>query len=376
MAIIAIFCDGTWKRFDSAGRTHVARLAEACARHEGQKVLYFEGVGTGSGLTSRFAQWISKVGGGLFGWGLNRAILSAYAGLCWIYQPGDKIMVFGFSRGAYTARSLVGLIRKAGILSDPTDANLRRAFRLYRKRGVRNGPDAPHVQAERRYLSPDFATSASDVIARADESYLVRVTYLGVWDTVGALGIPKSILGRIATLWNRRYAFHDTRLTHLVETARHAVALDEKRAFFEPSLWDNLENKGGIVGLNGADISPQRPYQQVWFAGNHGIIGGSTPPEGLSAAPLAWIWSGARTAGLELKQGWAIPDVLVDTVAAAPALYDSSGIYRFLPWLLRWRRGPGAAHQLHPTARLRAVLDRHYRPGSLSHLLAGLFRAT
>ena len=374
MAIIAIFCDGTWNRFDSKHPTHVARLAQACAQRPDQKVLYFEGVGTGTGLFSELGRWLSMVGGGLFGWGLNRNIKAAYLSLCRVYTPGDKIMLFGFSRGAYTVRSLVGMIRECGVLSDPTTENVDRASRLYRSRGPKNVPDAPHVKAARRDLSPHFATSAEDVMARSGNSYLVRITYLGVWDTVGVLGIPKSVLGRLAALWNSRYAFHDTSLSHLVEKARHAVALDEERVFFAPSLWDNLEPAGTDPGLNRADQSAERYYQQVWFPGNHSIVGGSAPPDGLTAASLAWIWASAKDSGLTLKSDHAIPTVLVDAVSSARDIYTVNSAYRFLPWLQQWRKGPSAPHELHPTARLRATLAPEYRPGSLRRVLPGLFR--
>ncbi|MEM9575908.1 MAG: DUF2235 domain-containing protein [Pseudomonadota bacterium] len=374
MAVIAIFCDGTWNRYDGNGQTHVARLAEACVRDASQNVLYFEGVGTGTGMVSDLGRWISKMGGGLFGWGLNDTIKAAYLAVCKIYQPGDRIMIFGFSRGAYTARSLVGMIRKCGILADTSQEQLDQAFRLYRRRGRGNSPDAPGTLKARRVLSPYFATSQSDVVYRGDDSFLVRITYLGVWDTVGALGIPRSLLGRLATRWNARYAFHDTSLSRLVEKARHAVALDEKRVFFEPTLWDNLEPKGADPGLNRGDQSNERYYQQLWFPGNHGIVGGSTPPEELAAASLGWIWAGARDAGLRLAPGRQIPTVVVDAIGPAPALYDVNRLYRFVPWLLRWRRGPAVSHELHPTARLRAAVISTYRPLSLRRVLPRFFQ--
>ncbi|ABG31403.1 DUF2235 domain-containing protein [Roseobacter denitrificans] len=374
MAVIAIFCDGTWSTLESGAQTHVARLAGDCAESKTQKIIYVPGVGTGTGMASALGRWLSKVGGGFFGWGLNRNIRIAYLALCKTYQPGDRIMIFGFSRGAYTARSLVGMIRKCGILSDPTPENLRSAFRLYRSRGARNAPDAPHVRAQRRRLSPDYATSAVDAIERADHSYLVRITYLGVWDTVGALGIPALFLGRLAAFWNQRHAFHDTSLTHLVEQARHALALDEKRALFAPALWDNLDASDAGPGLNRGDQSEARRYQQVWFAGNHGIVGGSAAPQGLAAASLAWIFKAACAAGLEVKTGYQIPDTPIDAVVEAPDLYRVHWAYRLLPWLEAWRAGPCAATDLHPTVRLRAVLLTGYRPRSLRKVMPRLFR--
>ena len=373
MAVIAIFCDGTWSTRESGSKTHVARLAGACAESKTQKIIYVPGVGTGTGMVSGLGRWLSKVGGGFFGWGLSRNIKIAYLALCDVYQPGDKIMIFGFSRGAYTARSLVGMIRKCGILSDPTPENLRAAFCLYRMRGARNAPDAAHVRAKRRQLSPDYATSAADVIARADHSYLVRITFLGVWDTVGALGVPGLVSGRFAALWNQRHAFHDTSLSHLVEQARHALALDEKRRLFAPNLWDNLEPSDAGPGLNRGDQSETRPFQQVWFAGNHSVVGGSSAPSGLAAASLGWIYKAASAAGLELKPDARIPDTAIDAKAEAPALYRLSWPHRLCAWLVAWRAGPGSGADLHPTVRLRAVLLPEYRPKSLCKALPRLF---
>lgn len=375
MAVIAIFCDGTWSDRDSNDPTHVARLASACAQTENQRVLYFAGVGAGTGMVSDLGRWLSKMGGGLFGWGLNRNIKTAYLELCRLYQPGDKIMIFGFSRGAYTARSLVGLIRKSGILASPTRQNLSRAFRLYRSRGASKAPDSPRVWAQRRQLSPDYATSAADVICRDDHSYLVRIAYVGVWDTVGALGIPKSILGRVGAMWNARYAFHDTSLSGLVEQARHAVALDERRVLFEPSLWDNLDTGALGPGLNQGNRGAARYYQQKWFVGSHAVVGGSSGPQDLAFAPLLWVWRGASENGLTEKPSHAPTDVPVNMAVVAPALYDVNRLYRLAPWLLQWRRGPSRIDDLHDSARLRASLVKDYRPLTLKRLLAGLFPA-
>lgn len=374
MAYIAIFCDGTWNSAAQGAATHVLRLSTACDHSTAQRVMYFEGVGTGKGRISDLGRWLSKVGGGLFGWGLNRNIKAAYLALCQTYQPGDKIMIFGFSRGAYTARSLVGMIRKCGILDDPTPANLRRAFRLYRMRGPDNAPDAPHIRAARRKLSPTFATSQTDVISRADDSYLARITYLGVWDTVGALGIPQSIFGRAAAWWNARYKFHDTTLSHLVESARHAVALDERRVLFEPAVWTNLTQEGTSPGLNRGNQSPDRPYQQVWFVGDHGIVGGSARTRTLCEITLSWIWAGAAAQGLRLKPGMIIPQVAIDPAAPSTEIDDPGRIYRFFPWLLRWRAGPVRANDLDDSVRLRLASRPAYRPASLHRLMPGLSR--
>ena len=204
-----------------------------------------------------------------------------------------KYRSFGFSRGAYTARSVVGMIRKCGLIEDTSPAAVNRAFALYRKRGARNAPDAPHIREARRRMSPGFATSQEDLDWRGDGSELVRVGFVGVWDTVGARGIPLSLFGPVASLWNRQYRFHDMQLSRLVERARHAVALDEQRLFYRPALWDNLERQGSRLGLNGGVRGAARPYQQLWFIGTHGILGGSAGNRGLSGLPLQWVVEGA-----------------------------------------------------------------------------------
>ncbi|MCV3272599.1 DUF2235 domain-containing protein [Roseobacter sinensis] len=374
MAYIAIFCDGTWNSAASGPATHVLRLSTLCARSVHQKVIYFEGVGTGSGMVSAFGRWLSKWGGGLFGWGLNRNIRAAYLALCQCYRPGDKILIFGFSRGAYTARSLAGMIRKCGILSEPTPGNVRRAFRLYRQRGPHNAPDAPHIRAARQKLSPKFATSQADVLARSDDSCLVRIAYLGAWDTVGALGIPESVFGRWADWWNARYAFHDTRLSHLVESARHAVALDERRRPYVPSLWDNLDASAEGPGLNLGFEGPERPYQQTWFVGDHGIVGGSARTRALTERTLTWIWEGAAAQGLQLKPGMALPQLTPDPAAATDEIDDHGWIYRLVPAALRWRSGPTRARDLDDSVRLRLAARPEYRPASLRALMPGLSR--
>jgi uncharacterized protein (DUF2235 family) len=314
-----------------------------------------------------------KLGGGAFGWGLNRNIKSAYLELCKHYKAGDKIMIFGFSRGAYTARSLTGMIRKCGILDRPTQAKANAAFRLYRSAGVHNAPDADHVWAARRKLSPKFATSPFDIEKRADQSALVRVSYLGIWDTVGALGIPEPLFGPLAGLWNARYRFHDTQLSSMVEAARHAVAIDERRVFFVPSLWNNLEPGGHGAGLNAGDHSATRPYQQMWFIGDHSIVGGSAAVTGLTNFPLGWVLDGAQQRGLRLGPGDPLGALAGDPSVAAPEIDDPSAIYRIARHLLQWRIGPDRESDLHASARTRVQQDRTYRPESLRRLLADLF---
>ena len=381
MARIALFCDGTWNTPTMTQPTHVVRLFGNTPASNAQHTRYFAGVGTGANAPGFLSKAVMKIGGGAFGWGLNDTIKTAYIALCTQYEAGDEIFIFGFSRGAYTARSLVGLIRKCGIVADPTPQNVDRAFEIYRKPGPENHPDALHILKERRELSPRAATSQADLDWRqvypwaqdTGPSHKVDITYLGVWDTVGSLGVPVPLLGPIATLWNCKYHFHDTSLTSMVKAARHAVALDERRVFFVPALWQNLEASRDHAGLNKGDRSETRAYQQVWFIGTHAIVGGSAPKaRALTGESLAWIAQGAQVAGLEIDMNDLldrIPDPLADshTLSQPPWLYQVAG--RFL----KWRQGPGHSVDLHPSADRRIKGRRDYRPRSLKNLMPALF---
>ncbi|MEM9348910.1 MAG: DUF2235 domain-containing protein [Pseudomonadota bacterium] len=365
--IIAIFCDGTWNNESIAITTNVKKCADACAQTDTQIAEYFSGVGARKRPTkSGTLFW--RVGGGIFGWGLNQRVREAYSFVVEHYDPGDRLMVFGFSRGAYTARSLVGMIRKCGIMerSKLAPYNLKEAFRLYRLRGEENHPDAPHIIKERQRISPRFATSEKDLEAREGKAEMVSISYLGVWDTVGALGVPVSIFGAAASLVNWRHRFHDTELSSLVDAARHALAIDEKRKLFEPALWSNLgphTRKDGTesLGLNQGIEGDDRPYQQMWFIGNHGIVGGASTLDGLVAYPRDWVIEGAKERGLDIDlSGFSKPDA---RNPGDPA--TASKLYNLVRSLLAWRDGPEDDADLHPSADDRIDHVPDYRPQSL-----------
>lgn len=366
MTRIVVLCDGTWNSEDAQNPTNVARLADVLVNDpsQGQVVAYFRGVGTdrvfegpvsGDGpLRRAFNKWA----GGAFGYGLEGKVKEAYYFIAQAYSAGDEIYLFGFSRGAYTARSVAGMIRKCGIIRDTSLDGLGAAYRLYRMRGKRNHPDADWVRRRRREMSPDFATSEEDLAWRNDGSDLIRISYLGVWDTVGARGIPPVLLGPVATLWNRRYRFHDTKLSRLVRSARHALAVDERRVLYKPAKWENLDGPKGLNG--GRDDDPLRPYQQQWFVGTHSIVGGSGPSPPLTAFSADWVLHGAGR--LKLKPGAAFP-----SVAGDPVVDEETIVPRWRP-LLRWRLGPDAPYEAHPSVKARWDGRRDYRPKSLARL--------
>lgn len=368
MKRIAIFCDGTWNLTDRKDRhTNVVQLAQSVelSAKDGVKQvpIYVRGVGTGTG-SNPLARGMDKWLGGALGWGLERNIVEAYKALIFLYEPGDEIYIFGFSRGAYTARSLAGLIRKAGILSRDKIDEVGKAMALYRRRGSSGHPDADKVQAQRAELSPDVATSLSDLSKRDKKTALLRISYLGVWDTVGALGLP-GFLGWFARMINQKYAFHDTSLSSSVSSARHAVAIDERRKHYPPSLWKNLQD------LNARSQRLDAPYQQMWFAGDHGSIGGGGDVRGLSAITHGWIAEGAINQGLEMNTE------RLDEVAALCDPSDpvhnkpkSAAMMAVTQWLLEDRGGPTEASDVHASVvdKIRLGASQSggpYRPGTL-----------
>ncbi len=354
MTRIAVFCDGTWNSPDIKEPTSVHELSERLVNDfsKGQLVAYFPGIGTDERFDTKFQKFLHKYGGGAFGWGLDAKVKQAYQFICKVYQDGDEIYLFGFSRGAYTARSVAGMIRKCGLVTDTSPEGINAAFALYRKRGKRNHPDADHIWKERRRISPRFGTSDEDINRRDDGSKLVNLAYLGVWDTVGARGIPRAMLGPVAALWNSQYKFHDMQLSSLVKSARHAVAIDELRRLFKPALWTNLDK------LNPGRDDPLRPYQQVWFAGNHGDVGGSGPIPQISYYPLDWIIQGAGR--LTMKSTAALQGFPGDPKAGT--IKRTNGL------LSGWRDGPHHEWELHPSARERVMQKSDYRPSALHRL--------
>lgn len=273
MKRIIILCDGTWNRADSRTPTNVVRLAQAVSPVGADGVVqvpvYVMGVGTGEGVT-RVSRTLDTLLGGAFGWGLLGNVEEAYRHLAFLWHPGDEIHVFGYSRGAYTARSLVGLIRSTGIIGRDALDLIPEAIRRYRTLGdPTTHPAHEESHAFRLRTSLRVVTSAEEAAWRLANGHpaapVLRIAYLGVWDTVGALGVPRHVplFGRLTA---RKYRFHDADLSGMVRAARHALALDERRGTFRPALWRN------VAALNAGAVG--EPYRQLWFVGDHGAVGG------------------------------------------------------------------------------------------------------
>ena len=242
---IAVLLDGTWS--DANTHTNIAQIDARVPRRVGgvaQEVRYLEGVGTG-----RF----DRLRGGILGMGLDDDIREAYSFIAAHHRSDDdRIHLIGYSRGAFAARSLAGMIAKCGILRE-ADLPAKAVFARYRD------TKAPGLREMQEGEKPARTAEDELVLAR---SRLVRIRFIGVFDTVGSLGIPGGI-GRLIN--RRRYEFHDTRLSGLVDLACHAVAIDEHRKQFAPTLWTSVPIP-----------MPQHPtrVEQRWFVGEHANVGG------------------------------------------------------------------------------------------------------
>ena len=386
MKRIAIFCDGTWNRHDAAYPTNVVQLAQA-VKHTAedgikQEVFYVLGVGSGRG-SSGLARSMDRFLGGTLGLGLVENIEEAYRALVFAYEPGDQIYIFGFSRGAYTARSLAGLIRSCGIPPRKHVHRLGEAMARYRSRDKNTHPDDPESFLFRSDFAPFTATSEKEwqwrLKTRPAICVNLAINYLGVWDTVGALGVPGFLSA--AKLFNKKYQFHDTDLSRSVASARHAVAIDERRRTFPPSLWDNLDrlNKLALAGEDDVTLDPATladwPYRQEWFPGDHSTIGGGVAKGGLAAASFGWIADGARAAGLDMR-----PEV-IDKIAADYNVREAimgkkaSMISGLLGFLSQDRAGPADPITVAEVTKARIACDATYRPKTLSRVMDAVQRA-
>lgn len=380
MRRLVFCCDGTWNHVESAYPTNVLKLARAIpgVAEDGtsQVVFYLEGVGTGRG-TGKVAQKIDRLGGGMFGWGLLQNVVEAYKNLVFNYQPGDEIYIFGFSRGAHTARSLAGMIRSVGILDRDRTHMLPEAIKRYQNRGATGHPDAPENCAFRWENSRAVTTGVAEREWRmlhhpetdANQAVALKIAYLGVWDTVGAMGVPSFLW--ISKLFNRKYGFHDFALSSSVASARHAIAIDERRATFPDAPWDNLDELNARQPDGGV-----RPYQQLWFPGDHGSVGGGGDITGLSDDALLWVVEGARVKGLWLPPSFA--EVVARTVDhKAPLANVSTQKWSFTSWAMSMvqkdRAGPQLLSDVSPSARERWA-GSNYRPGTLRRVSIDLER--
>src|SRR5262245_41345928 len=348
MKRIVICCDGTWNTPKDTDQgelapTNVFRLKEGVRRAASdipQTVHYQPGVGTSG-------SWLRRLWDGYTGTGVADNIREAYRYIVERFEPGDQLFLFGFSRGAFTVRSLAGLIRNCGILRREEIRRVGAAFKLYRSRSDKTRPRS---------------MKAKDFRGKYAVEAITPIEFIGVWDTVGALGNP--LIFKFVSPSNR---FHDVNLSTTVRNAFQAVAIDEKRTMFRPALWHRqLEPPPAEVaermGLNPDGSSRQR-IEQVWFCGVHSNVGGGYRDHSLSDVALAWMIDRAIECGLCV-------DYVHTTDNWLGALRESwLGFYRLLPRYNRPIADPQVAAEtcesLHPTVGQRYRDDAGYRPANL-----------
>lgn len=309
-----VILDGTMSSLEEGHQTNAGltfRLLDE-ARRTARLSVYYE-----PGLQWQGWRHMLDVAAGR---GINRQIRRAYGWLASRYRPGDRIFLFGYSRGAYAVRSLAGLVDRMGLLRRE-EATERAVLLLYRH--YQTNPDSPAARRLVRRLCHAEA----------------QIEMVGVWDTVKALGLQLPVLWKFTEVPHR---FHNHHLGRAIRRGFHALALDETRTVFEPVLWDSLPGWEGHV-------------EQVWFRGAHGdvggMIGGYLPARPLANIPLVWMLERAADCGLPLPPGWR------DRFPCDPQA-PMVGTWRAWGKLfLRRRRrviGRDPSERMHPTVRLRA----------------------
>jgi uncharacterized protein (DUF2235 family) len=300
--------DGTWAKPEDL--TNITWIAENCRSQDNMSVLqhvgYFPGVGTIP---------IERYRGGIFGYGLSRQLLDAYRFIRGHWRDErDEIFIFGFSRGAFAARSLANFIGMAGCLDTDSKDILRHAYKgWYRNARDPKGKAQELAERSRKIVQPHIRSA--------------EVSFLGVFDTVGSLGSAAllnndgliDILKKFADLQDLEERIHDVTLRNNVARACHAVAIDEDLEPFAAILWP-----AGSRSLE---------RQEVWFAGGHGEVGGghlgSEDNRNLAKVPLHWMMEKAIGAGMVLK-----PNAMTNLAAQAdPLAPQHNAPPRIDPWL-------------------------------------------
>ena len=316
---IVIFSDGTGQEGGKGNNTNVYKLFNMIEDRTPHQVAFYDrGLGTG----------FRRLSGSAFGVGISRNVRECYEFLFENYQAGDKVFLFGFSRGAFTIRSLSGFVNLIRILPKSRHELIKQAYKIYKI----------NDKVKRKVIAEEFLSR--------HHTMRCPIEFIGVWDTVGALGVPFRPLDFINPF---RHDFHDTQLARNVVYGCHALAIDDQRRTFHPTLWDERD-----------DFTKQR-VEQVWFAGMHTDVGGGYEKHGLSDISLEWMIIKAARSGLRIY-----PRHKVDVRSNADGhMHDSrggllSGLYRRKVRELTARIKSPVIHQ----SVLDRTLDRHNEQGN------------
>ena len=286
---LAVFLDGTWNAVDS--NTNVWRMKELCATAASEDVPQL----------THYEIGVNGVLGGIFGDGLTRNIRRAYEWLIDNYNEGDDIFIFGFSRGAYTARSLAGFIARLGLLEPGAPLGVAQLYARYQRSSARTIRALRDEEA--RGTLRDVTIEERWMLKYAQA---VPIKMVGVWDTVGELGIP---LFSIEGISRSTLGFLDTGLRLPIENGYHALAIDEHRRVFAPTLWTVRRSSDP----NAAQAAPRSTasVEQRWFVGAHANVGGGCTDDLLAQVPLRWMMQKASTHGLAFRRNVEIDDEIL-----------------------------------------------------------------
>ena len=277
---LVICCDGTNNEF-GVNNTNVVRLIQALNRDPAKQRLHYDpGVGTlpEIGAVTALGKWLSKVRGLAFGAGLSENVEEAYSYLMDFWEPGDKVFLFGFSRGAYSVRVLAALLHALGLMPRGSQNLLPYVMRLFR--GTRGRRDNKEYWA----LLNQFRRTFARQISERDDDRRFPVYFLGVWDTVSSVG----------WVWDP-VTYPYTRRNPSIDIIRHAVSVDERRSLFR---------QNSIVKADRPEGKPQQDLKEIWFPGVHCDVGGGYPTTegGLWQGPFVWMLAEVHAAGLELDE--------------------------------------------------------------------------
>ncbi len=365
---LCIYLDGTWNTPEN--RTNVYSLYEQTkgtngknlhrnhdfVKNETQIKYYDKGVGT---------RLTNVMQGGIFGRGLDLKIKQAYRFICEHYiKDHTELYIFGFSRGAYTARSLVGMLNRIGIIDAKAVTEMQKpkyvndVMNLYRK-----WPRKPKTFYTDEKSDKEFHKNLDQCEKRKDQirrdTDLIEqpcIKFLGVWDTVGSLGIPAVWWLTPLKRFRKKYTFHDTGLAPIVITARHALAVDEHRPDFKATMWTDCDQTF-------TDL------KQMWFVGAHADIGGGVQDNHLHHLPRYWMQQEAIKSGLRFRR-----ELIPVTNTISEPVTDSygnflSGAYAFVKGhkgrYYRKIKGGGLNEELHPSVLDYVKSHQNYLPPNL-----------
>jgi len=312
---IVLLSDGTGNSAAKVWRTNVWRTFEALDLSSSDQVAFYDdGVGTSSFKPLAIL-------GGAFGFGLKRNVIDIYKFACRNYRDDtDHIYGFGFSRGAFTIRVVIGLILNQGLVSAQNEAELdrksRAAYRQYRR-------ELWHIEDAFRAIRDLFLAKDYD---KAHNRPVGKIRFIGVWDTVAAYGAPLDEMTRGISKWIWPLELPNHTLDReRVMRACQALALDEERTTFHPELWNERVVPPGEFDPDKERFVKDEQISQVWFAGVHSNVGGGYPDDTLAYIPFVWMITEAQHCGLKFKSDAATPPADPDTFKNAISKRDKDG---------------------------------------------------